>query len=155
MLQKYFTRWAKAIFELGHDVPKTDRMMKKIEINRKRAKIREKFRKIILNLIRIYGHKTHPLRMIDYGMIDEQKRKDILWEYFKSWKINYVSQVRFEINTQYAISVIFDVCEAKINLHQSKFFVSLSKLASQKRMVEQVKKDFKQKGKNIVLNLIK
>lgn len=149
MLQKYFTRWTKAIFELGHDVPKSDRMMRKIEINKKRAKFREKFRKIILNLIRIYGHKAHPLRMIDFGMIDEQKKKDILWGYFRSWKIMYVSQVRFEINTQYAISLIFDVCETKINLHQSKFFVSLCKLASQKRMVEQVKKDFKQKGKII------
>jgi hypothetical protein len=146
-LQTYFTRWYKAIFELGHDVPKSDRMKRKIKINKKRAKFREKFRQIIMNLIRIYDQKSHPLRTIDVEEIDEGARKRIVSEYFRSWKIIYASQVRFEVNAQYAISLIFNVCESKINLHQSKFFISLSKLASQKRMVEQVKKDFKQKGK--------
>lgn len=80
-------------------------------------------------------------------MVEENEMKELQWKYLRKWKECYISKVQYEFNTQYAASILFDILETKLNLHQSKLFLSLKKLNSQKIMIGNVKKEFKVKGK--------
>lgn len=77
-----------------------------------------------------------------------EPNSELVAKYFEMWKIVYVNQVKFEINAQWAISTIFDVLENRIHLNQSKFLYSLTSFYEQKKLVEQVKIDFKKKVTN-------
>ena len=149
-LQTFFSRWASQVANFNLVASsKSDRTKRVSKINSKRAKYRDKFKKIISNLIMIYTNNSNIKTDVD--CLDQAQTVGVQWKYFKIWKIVFASQVRYEVNCQYGAQVIFNVIESRINLYESKFFISIQKLHTQKQMISQVKRDFKKKGRVILL----
>lgn len=127
-----------------HSTPKTEQVKHRSSEESRRAKYREKFKRIISNLITIYGKSKniHPVEVYSQFSSNAESREshsnlndmrlEIVTKYFAVWKECLIQRAQFEANAEIAMAEIFSIIETKMSTNKAKFLYLLAVHLEQK-----------------------